>query len=169
MVVVAFYTGNDPIETFRLAYSNERWEKYQVDKSLSLNDMPKIEFPPNEKDLWDVKFNDNVSTVFTPKNRLYSNENSKVVKAGYDAMLMVAKEIASICSENNITPVFTVIPTKELVYKTKVINEINEPLPIYTKLVTQEQDYIDWLGGEVFQNTKLTLCRSSLKFYRRLL
>jgi hypothetical protein len=149
MLVVAFYTGNDPLETFRLAYSNNRWKTYQTDKSLSIDDMPHVEFPPPKEDLWGVTFNDKVETVFTPKNRLHSNEKSSVVQAGYDAMLIVAKEIAKVCEENNISPVFTIIPTKELVYFEKIKNEITDIPKDYSTLVGNELEYIRWLSTEL--------------------
>ena len=148
-VIVAFYTGNDSLETFRLAYSNDRWSEYQVDKSLSLDDIPHVEFPPPKKDLWKVIYKDRVGTVFTPKNRLHSNEKSKVVQAGYDAMLLVAKEIARVCENNKISVIFTVIPTKELVYLDKTKREVNNLPEEYTVLVNNEQNYINWFGLEL--------------------
>lgn len=148
MVIVAFYTGNDPLETFRLAYSNNRWVKYQTDKSLSIKNMPYVEFPPPKEDLWGVVFKDKVGTVFTPKNRLHSNEKSKVVQAGYDAMLMVATEIARVCKEKNIKLVFTIIPTKELVYSEKIKSEIKDIPEEYSTLVNNEQEYIQWISSK---------------------
>lgn len=153
MIIVAFYTGNDPLETFRLAYSNDRWKAYQTDEALYLSDMPYVEFPPPKEELWGVVFKDNVGTVFTPNNRLHSNRKSSVVQAGYDAMVLVANEIATVCKENNINIVFTIIPTKELVYKNKIDMESIEVPDEYNKLVLNEQDYIDLLS-EKFSNIK---------------
>jgi len=144
MVVVAFYTGNDPLGSFTMAYSKKRWMAYRTDHSLSSSDLPKVEYPPPNSDLWAVNFSDKVSTVFTPKCRLYSNEKNKVVKAGYDVMLLVAKEIAKVCLEHNISIVFTIIPTKELVYKKKIDKEITDIPFNYIKLVNQEHEYINW-------------------------
>ena len=149
MVIVAYYTGNDPLDTFRMAYSNKRWSEYRADVSMSSSDIPEVEYPPPKSDHWDVKFSDNVSTVFAPKIRLYSNEKNKVVRAGYAAMLLISKEIAKVCLEKNISLVFTIIPTKELVYKKKVDNEkMNSPLE-YKKLTNQETEYINWLASEL--------------------
>lgn len=149
MVIVAFYTGNDPLETFRMAYSNKRWKAYRTDTSLSSSDMPYVEFPPPITDQWNVDFADKITTVFTPKNRLHSNEKNKVVKAGYDAMLLVAEEIAKVCIDNDISLIYTIIPTKELVYKKKVDKELVNPPSDYTKLVNQEKEYINWFEGEL--------------------
>lgn len=148
-VVVAFYTGNDPLETFRLAYSKDRWSKYQTNSELRLKDLPKIEFPPPESDLISIEFKDKIKTEFMPKLRLYSNEKNEVVKAGYDAMLLIAKEIAEVCREDNIYPIFTIIPTKELVYRNKIENESITVAEIYSTLVTNEQYYIDWFESEL--------------------
>lgn len=149
VVIVAFYSGNDPLETFRLAYSNDRWNKYQVDKSLSLDDLPYIEFPPPKEDLINIIFKDQIRTTFAPKNRLYSNEKNKVVMAGYNAMLLVAKEIAKVSVQNSVIPVFTIIPTKELVYVDKVRTDNLEISEDYSTLVENEQEYIDWFSSEL--------------------
>ena len=111
--------------------------------------MPYVEFPPPITDQWNVDFADKITTVFTPKNRLHSNEKNKVVKAGYDAMLSVAEEIAKVCIDNDISLIYTIIPTKELVYKKKVDKELVNPPSDYTKLVNQEKEYINWFEGEL--------------------
>ncbi|MBU2709489.1 hypothetical protein KCG35_00295 [Zooshikella sp. WH53] len=150
ILIVAFYTGNDPLESFSLAYGSDLWVRYRLDTNLSSSDAPMVEFPEPKKYQWPVNFSDGVSTIFTPKLRGENNLQSPVVDVGYKIMLQVAKDIRSILRPLNIKVFYTIIPTKELVYKNKINAEVGLDIPAhYKNLITNEETRIKWLSGEL--------------------
>ena len=122
VVVVAFYTGNDPLESFMKVYGGSRWDHLKPDSSLSKKQVPAVKHPAPKSEWWKVKFDDGVETIFTPKLRHGSNMDHPAVKAGYRIMINVAEEIIKITAaeRSNIKVIFTIIPTKELVYARKI-------------------------------------------------
>jgi len=142
VIVVAFYTGNDSLETYQQAYGNNRYAFLKMDQSLKAGDIPKADFPPPESEWWPVKFRDSVQTIFTPKLRLASNQQHPAVKAGYSAMAEAGRLMGEAARKNNIKLVFTIIPTKEMVYARKVSSEFIKQPPDYTKLITDERENI---------------------------
>ena len=148
VVVVAFYTGNDPLESFQMTYASDYWNWLIPDSTLSSSDLPKVNFPPPESEQWDVTFRDGVHAVFTPKLRLASNDSSPVVRAGYRRMEKSARLMADMAQQVGCEILFTIIPTKELVYALKVRDESIAPPADYQRLVTQEREYI-----RIFSNT----------------
>ncbi|MGI0118865.1 hypothetical protein [Zooshikella sp. RANM57] len=150
ILVVAFYTGNDPLESFSLAYGSDLWARYRLDTHLSSSDAPVVEFPEPKKYQWPVSFSDGVSTIFTPKLRGENNLKSPVVDVGYKIMLQVAKDIRSILKPLNIQVIYTIIPTKELVYKNKINTEKKLDVPEhYKRLITDEEARIKWFSKEL--------------------
>ncbi|WP_027706656.1 hypothetical protein [Zooshikella ganghwensis] len=150
LLIIAFYTGNDPLETFSLAYGSDLWARYRLNTNLSANDAPTVEFPEPKKYQWAVSFGDGVSTVFTPKIRGENNLQSPVVDVGYKIMLQVAKDIRNILNPINIKTIYTIIPTKELVYKDKVNLEKGLSTPDhYKKLIADEEVRIKWFSEEL--------------------
>jgi hypothetical protein len=146
-VVVAFYTGNDPISDFRNTYGIDDLAYLIPDDSLSALDLPVVEFPPPEHDILPVTFSDGIETAFTPEYRFYSNDRrDPVVTAGYKIIAQVAREMAFKISEQGVEAVFTVIPTKELVYAAKVAEEGIEVSEVYDRLVIDEKKNIDELA-----------------------
>ena len=112
VVIIAFYTGNDALESFRLAYAHERWAFLRPNDSLKSSDMPSITFPPPENEWWPVTFADGITTIFTPKLRYGSNQDHPAVNAGYDIMAQVAREIADIATAAGIRTYFHYNPNK---------------------------------------------------------
>jgi hypothetical protein len=149
VVVVAFYTGNDSLESFQLTYASEHWDWLIPDTSLTSSDLPKVKFPPPESDHWEVTFRDGVKTVFTPTLRLRSNEDNPVVKAGYAIMEKSARLIAEKARQEGSKVVFTIIPTKELVYAPKLQNEGIALTADYERLVKLEHEHINRLAGGI--------------------
>ena len=149
LVVVAFYTGNDPLEAFRLAYGNQRWKTLRPDRGLSERDMPRPTFPPPPSERWPVAFPDGVSTVFTPELRLASNADHPAVEAGYAIMTRVAQRIAEIADRAGVRVRFTIIPTKELAYALKVKAAGLSAPPAYEKLVQGEEANIRTLAAAI--------------------
>ena len=44
VILIAFYTGNDSLETFRLAYANDKWMDWRLNDQLSSSDAPQINY-----------------------------------------------------------------------------------------------------------------------------
>jgi len=151
MLVVAFYTGNDPLESYKIAYNYDTWKMLIPDPSLDPSDMPDVTFPPPPEDIWPVEFSDGIKTEFSPKLRLSSNMDHPAVKAGYAIMISVAKRIVTLAKGNNMDVVFTVIPTKELVYAEKIKNEKIPAIDDYLELVSAESRNIEYFVNKLNQ------------------
>ena len=153
-VIVAFYSGNDPIESYAMVYGNPKWNFLIPDKRLSKSDIPHVTYPAPESEWWTARFSDNVKTIFTPTLRLGSNSDHPAIQAGYQIMADVAHRIGQMAKSSNIMIIFTVIPTKELVYAEKVKKENFNPPEDYNLLVKNEMANINLLRAEIKkQNT----------------
>ena len=119
VLIVCFYSGNDPMESFALAYGDERWIEFRPDTELSAGDMP----PIPEESPWGVVFEDGSRTVFTRSRRYLSVSDHPVADAGWRIMEQVATNISDLGEEHDVQVVFTIIPTKELVYARKLDSE----------------------------------------------
>ncbi len=141
--IIAFYTGNDPLDSFNLTYGSDHWAHLRPDPNLKATDMPDIQFPPPKSDLWPVTFSDGTSTIFTPKLRGDANrEHDPAVLAGYKIMAEVARQIDDICQSVNIDVYFTIIPTKEFVYQDKIRQDNMQTPNAYSELITAESGHI---------------------------
>ncbi len=150
MVVIAFYTGNDPIDSFISAYGMEEFSYLRGADRLSANDAPpSVELKLNDKNNWAVEFSDGVKTVFTPKYRYVSNQNHPAVDAGYEVMAKTAKIISEMLKQQDIKVFFTIIPTKEYVYYPKVQKENIEIREDYLQLVQVEEERIKWFSSKL--------------------
>lgn len=148
VIVIAFYSGNDPDESVTLAYSVDHWAPLRPDPNLDLSDKPRFPgFPVPTSEEWPVRFKSGLTTIFTPSLRLVSNDTSHAtVRAGYQIMEKVGQLMAKSASEVNIHLVLTVIPTKELVYAERVRRERINASEDYMKLVELERANIDHLA-----------------------
>lgn len=136
-VVVAYYTGNDPNDAFSQAYANPHWSRLRPDPALTRSDGPRIPAAPEKG--WAVTFADGVHTVFTPLYRLATNDRSQAgVRVGYQVTARTARLVASSLEGSPTRPVFTVIPTKEMAYATKVQVEGLPAPEAYRALVRDE-------------------------------
>ena len=149
VLVIAFYTGNDSLESFKLAYNYDAWKFLRPNPALSASDVPNVRFPLKEEEKWPVTFNDGVSTVFTPGLRYAANMPHPAVQAGYQIMAAVARDIAVNTMAQGVRPVFTIIPTKELVYREKLRGENRELDDDYATLVEAEAANIDGLSRAI--------------------
>lgn len=148
VVVVAFHSGNDALESFRVAYAIERWRGLRPDPKLSEADYPDIPFPPPETEHWKARFADGIETVFTPKLRLAANDPaSPAVRAGYAIMEQVARQIGEWSATVGFRVVMTIIPTKELCYAPRVARAAPARPPEFDRLVAAEAANIDRLAG----------------------
>ena len=150
VVVVAFYSGNDALETFQQAYGNPYYSFLQTTPGLKMEDIPRVAYPAPKSDWWPVKFRDDVSTIFTPKLRhLTANQKHPVIQAGWAGMVKAAQIMGQVARDNHVKLVFTVIPTKELVYADRVREEGLAPPDDYIALIRDESENILWLRGEL--------------------
>ena len=149
MVIIAFYTGNDPLESFQMVYGNQHWQHLIPDATLGPADVPGLQDSSPEAGLWAVTFADGVQTVFTPALRLASNREHPAVRAGYNIMAEVARQAGALAQQHGIRLLFTIIPTKELVYAPKVAGEQLTVPQDYSALVEAEQQNIEQLANSL--------------------
>jgi hypothetical protein len=142
VAIVAFYSGNDPLESFQMVYGNEHWQWLIPDPALSAADIPAVSGTSDVEDQWDVVFRDGLHTVFTPRYRLASNDAHPAVTAGYIIMTNVAAQIGEQAQANGVKVIFTIIPTKELVYATRVEAEGIDAPADYNRLIAGERGRI---------------------------
>jgi len=154
VIIVALYTGNDPLESFMLTYGSPHWAFLIPDKNLSLDDVPEFKWawPPSENDLIKVTFSDGLKMAFTPGVRLKSNIDHPVVHAGYQIMKDVVARITAEATGLGIQPVFTIIPTKEFAYSKKIKQENIEVSEDYQLLVQRESENIENLQQVIESN-----------------
>ncbi|MEW6428905.1 MAG: SGNH/GDSL hydrolase family protein [Thermodesulfobacteriota bacterium] len=149
VIVIAFYTGNDPLEAFRQVYGNERWAYLIPDSSLTAGDHPRVNFPVPPEEYWPVRFGTGMEMFFTPAYRHASNSDHPAVRAGYAVMAEVAGRIAGKAAAAGVPLVMTIIPTKEYVYAERIRREGIRPAPAYSALIADEGKKIAWLGGKL--------------------
>jgi hypothetical protein len=143
IIIVAFYTGNDPLETFSMTYGADNWKQFISDSKLNKYDAPKFNFPVPEDEKWPVNFSDGVKTIFTPALRHASNKDHPAIDAAYLSMIKIANEITKLLDSVGIKIFFTIIPTKEFAYEKKIENEKIDVDPVYKLLIKDEGKRID--------------------------
>ncbi|MBF0215087.1 MAG: SGNH/GDSL hydrolase family protein [Magnetococcales bacterium] len=141
VVVVAFYAGNDPLESFIMAYGQERYQKLRPDPALSPKDAPKVAFPPPESEWEPFTFADGSTTVLTPNWRLGSNSDLPAIRAGYAILAKVARTIAQEASVVGVKVIFALIPTKERVFQQKIRRDGLKASAVYQELVAREEEH----------------------------
>lgn len=149
VIIVAFYTGNDPLDSFRKAYAADRWSDLRPNAALSASDAPAVVFPTPPSDWWRVAFSDGASTMFTPGLRLFSNSDHPAVRAGYQIMAEVARRMVEKGKTRGIKTVFTIIPTKEFVYSDKIRNKGIASPARYEDIIRMEGQNIRKLSSEL--------------------
>lgn len=147
-VIIAFYSGNDSLEAFLTAYGNAHWATLRPDPGLDKEDAPEVPPMLSAENSWPVRFRDGDYIVFTPGSRLAANDTDHpAVRAGYAIMAEVARRIGALARQQEISAVFTVIPTRELVYAGKVAGESLAPPAAYQQLVRMERANIEALAN----------------------
>ncbi len=158
VVVVAFYGGNDPMESYMLAYGVEKWAWLKVANELDESDRaPAVKFPSPPEESWSVAFDDGIKTVFTPSLRLQSNDvEFAVVREGWAIMEKVGKKMSELAKKHEVELIYTIIPTKELAYKRKIEAEGIKPDPVYNRLVLTESANIKRLADSFSKLNNVT-------------
>ncbi len=149
VVVVAFYSGNDALDSFTVAYGVDRWAAFRLDPTLTAADAPAVAFPPSPDDAWEVQFAGGPATTFTPGLRLKSNQVHPAVNAGYAIMAEVGRQISVQAAELGVRVVYAIIPTKELAYAQRVSAEAIETPAAYEALVSVERKRIATLAAQL--------------------
>jgi lysophospholipase L1-like esterase len=143
VAVVAFYSGNDALDSFKDAYGIDRFADLRLDSTLTANDMPEVKFPAPPDQWWEVTFRDGTRTTFSPELRLAcNNRDTKAVRAGYAIMAEVVRRLALRAAAEKVKLVVTIIPTKELGYAPRIEREGIQPPAPYTALIANEQQNI---------------------------
>lgn len=136
-IVVAYYTGNDPVEALHLAYDLDPWRDLRAGDRMP--ERPPSAWPPRPEDVWTPAFPDGLRLAFTPGARLSANDRAYPATAeGYRILAETARRIAKQAVAAGVVPVFTVLPTKELAYAPRVRRAGLAPPADYTRLVTDE-------------------------------
>jgi hypothetical protein len=156
MVVIAFYTGNDPRDAYHAAYGVARYAFLRPDPALTLEDLPPVRYPSPPSELWKIRFGVDASMVFTPALRLASNVDHAAVAAGWEIMARVAERMLDDAARGGPRPIFTILPTKERVFEERLRRAGAPPHPAYDALVGGEGDFtaeltrrIERAGGDV--------------------
>ena len=148
VVVVAFYSGNDPLDSFAVAYGDDRWAKLRPDPNLTARDAPKVVSPAPAQEQWTAALPTGLAITFTPNLRLNSNQDHPAVDAGWGVMWRVAEEIERLVAQREVALYFTVVPTKELVYA-PLVGKLPDVPPAYRALLAAEQARIGWLRERI--------------------
>jgi hypothetical protein len=153
VIIVAFYTGNEPMDSFLKTYGDDHWDFLRPDETLVKTDVPPNPgFPPPSEELWKVSFTDSIEFLFAPTLRLASNHPEyPSVSAGYEIMLRVSELMQKIASSEGVKLIFTIIPTTELVYSGRVKNEQLQMPESYQKLIESERRFIEYAHNRLSQ------------------
>ena len=147
-ILIAIYTGNDPLETFRLVYSSSVWKRLRTDSEVNLKMIPKA--PPVTEDIYSVILPDIGEVKFTPGRRFLSNDReSKVVQVGYAIIDKILGEIDNFAANSGIDVFVTIIPTKEYIYSPLLEKHIKDINPVFQHLVRDERGWIEYLQGRI--------------------
>lgn len=142
VVVVAYYTGNDPADSLYMAYAFDAWSSLRGPARQP--ESAPAHWPPKPEEAWFADLPDGRRTIFTPLSRLGSNDRRYPGTAeGYRIMLEAARRMARAAAEAGVGLVFTVIPTKELVFAPVLRREGMEARADYARLVADEAAHID--------------------------
>jgi lysophospholipase L1-like esterase len=143
VAVVAFYSGNDALDSFKDAYGIDRFADLRLDPSLTADDMPEVQFPAPRDQWWEVTFRDGTRTTFSPELRLACNDrNTKAVRAGYAIMAEVVRRLAARAATERVKLVVTIIPTKELGFAPRIEREGIKQTAPFTALIANERENI---------------------------
>lgn len=143
VVVVAFYTGNDPRDTFSRVYSRPDLAHLRLDPDMQRSDLPPVTYPAPKSEHWEATFQDGTSTVFTAKVRHGANLDHPSLDVAYEIMAEVARRIQNTAAEAGAQAVFTVLPTKEQVLAPRLAAEGITAPDDFQALVRDEKRHLD--------------------------
>lgn len=148
VVVVALHTGGDTLKSVHMAYSMDVWKHLRPGHSRPKSSP--VVGPSDVTERWNVKFADGVKVVFDPVVAMAPNDrNYPGTLEGLEIMGEAARLIDRMAGERGIPVIFTIIPTKELVYVKKVRRDGLVPPGAYVNLVEDETQNIKELSGQL--------------------
>lgn len=151
LIIVAFYMGNDPAETFRMVYGDLKWKQYRLEEKIVAGDYPAAAWPPPPNEQEFLRFRDGQEIGFTPKVRHISSLHHPAVDAAFTIMGNLADEMGKIARKEKFKVIFTIIPSKELVLAKRVELDKVQASNEYTSLIRDEAERIAWLGNRFGQ------------------
>jgi hypothetical protein len=126
----------------------DRWAELRLDPSLDVDDLSPVKYPPPRSEWWQVEVRGK-PVVFTPRLRLLSHEDSPAVKTGWAIMAEVGRRIAARARDRGVTPVFSIVPTKELAFEPTLADAGVALDPVYAELVAAERRDLTRLADEL--------------------
>ncbi|MCB0352406.1 MAG: SGNH/GDSL hydrolase family protein [Bdellovibrionales bacterium] len=153
VVVVAIYTGNDALESFRTAYGVEYWRGLRLDPDAQLSDLPKVPFPPPKESWYRLKRDDGLEVTFTPELRAASNDSeNRAVRVGYEIISHAIQQMALVANAKGFALYVTAIPTKELVYEKWLLNSQQSLPDSLKRLLLNERAHIERISQDTEKN-----------------
>ena len=147
VIVVAFYSGNDALDSVTTAYGSPLWRELRPVPELSVA-APSPVIPTPESEQWRPALRGG-PVAFTPKLRLDANREHPAVDAGYGVIGKVAELMASTAVQREVGLIFTIIPTKELAFAPQIAAEGAVAPADYVELVRVEQRRIAELADRL--------------------
>lgn len=165
VIVVAIYTGNDPLEATRLAYSVDDFAYLRPER---FPEMPKL--PKANHKIWTATLSSGQKYSFTPWLRMISNEDTPAANAGYEIISLCVKKMYDLANANNVRFLVTIVPTKEAVFAPRLSKDgVNLP-DIMNKLLAAEnarvaklKEEIAFLENAVFIDIKSDLQKEAMQ------
>lgn len=149
VVIVAFYTGNDPVDSYWSIYGDARWSAYRPNQALKQSDYPEVKWPPPRDELEFITLANGQRVGFTPKLRHVSNMKHPAVTVAYEIMVAMAQEIGKVARQEGIPVIFTIIPTKELAFSKRIHADGIKMSQAYNTLVNDERARISYFSAEL--------------------
>jgi hypothetical protein len=143
LFIVAFYSGNDPLDAFRYVYNFDEFRDLRLFPEMSAKDLAAVVVRPGSAPVWRAILGHGEKLILQPHYRYLANDrNSKVAMAGWKILAECARRIGVMAAENRIQAVFTVIPTKELCFYEYLLAKQVALDPTYRKLIADERQNI---------------------------
>lgn len=153
LFIVAFYSGNDALDAFRMAYNFDEFKDLRLFPEMSATDLQDVVLQRGTKPVWRAILNQSEKLILQPDIRYLANSHSsKVAMAGWKIMAECARRIGVIAARNHSKVVFTVIPTKELCFYGYLQKKRVALDPVYLKLVHDEKENIAGLKNYLALN-----------------
>lgn len=164
VIIVAFYAGNDPLESFMHVYGSEQWAQLRPDTRLTASDAPTVQVPVPTDKQWRVPLEGDLSTIMLVEFRRANLRRNAAVDAGWVIMKTVATRLAEQATAYQATLIVALIPTKETAYARLIEQRAVAAPKEYADLLAEEaqrhQDfsaYVAALGGARFVDVSARL------------
>ncbi|AUB84154.1 hypothetical protein [Candidatus Thiodictyon syntrophicum] len=93
-MVVAIYSGNDPLGAFLPAYGNPLWADDRSNPGLTASAAPAVAFPAPPGQQWQAQFGNGERMIFTPELRHSNSRDQPAVNARWKIMEKAARRLA---------------------------------------------------------------------------